>query len=175
MNVRCVRCGSNLSLGREAVEAAVTAAAATGDKLYVTACPRCRQAIKIPIKQLRLSLPANWTPAAAPPEQPPAVTAAEMPAAEPPRAEAEQPADLETSGRRRSGRRGRASPETGGQERWQDRREARDQERGQSGQQGCWQDRDEEVEGVNSRQAGCDEVNPQVVEVLGGHHDRSAR
>ena len=61
MNVRCYRCGWSFSLGREAVMAAVAASA--GQKLHVEHCPRCRQAIKLPMIQLKRELPAGWQPA----------------------------------------------------------------------------------------------------------------
>lgn len=73
MNVRCYRCGNSFSLSREAVESAVVAAGT--DKYYVAYCPRCRQANKIPMQQLKRSLPAGWTPPA------PEATAAEAPVA----------------------------------------------------------------------------------------------
>jgi hypothetical protein len=74
MNHRCYRCGWSFSLGRETIEAAV--ANAGTDKTYNLPCPRCRQINKIPIQQLKRTLPPGWAPAA-----PPDTAAAEMPAA----------------------------------------------------------------------------------------------
>lgn len=71
MNTRCYRCGNSFALSREVVEVAV--AAAPNDKFYVAYCPRCRQANKIPMQQLKRTLPAGWT----------AAPAAEAPAPEP--------------------------------------------------------------------------------------------
>ncbi len=51
-------------MSREAIAAAVSAADARGDKYHVEPCPRCKQAIKLPLDQLRNSLPPGWTPAA---------------------------------------------------------------------------------------------------------------
>lgn len=62
MNTRCYRCGWSFSLSREAIEAAVAQAAATGEKSHVEHCPRCRQAIKISVDQLKRALPPGWTP-----------------------------------------------------------------------------------------------------------------
>lgn len=89
MNTRCYRCGWSFSLGREAVETAVAAALASGAKVHVEYCPRCRQVIKMPVDQLRRSLPPGWTPpeageasAAAPAESTPAATRPAQAAAE---------------------------------------------------------------------------------------------
>ena len=71
-------------MSREAIAAAVTAADAQGDKFHVEPCPRCKQAIKLPLDQLRRALPPGWTPAA----EEPAAPAAEEPAAPPAPAEA---------------------------------------------------------------------------------------
>ncbi len=51
-------------MSREAIAAAVSAADAHGDKYHVEPCPRCKQAVKLPLDQLRRSLPPGWTPAA---------------------------------------------------------------------------------------------------------------
>jgi hypothetical protein len=84
MNARCYRCGWSFTLSREAIVAAVTAADAQGDTFHVEPCPRCKQAIKLPVDQLRRALPPGWTPAteAAPAAEEPAAPAAPAPAAE---------------------------------------------------------------------------------------------
>jgi hypothetical protein len=64
MNARCYRCGWSFSLSREAIAAAVTAADVQGDKYHVEPCPRCKQAVKLPLDQLRHALPPGWVPAA---------------------------------------------------------------------------------------------------------------
>ena len=51
-------------MSREAIATAVSAADAHGDKYHVEPCPRCKQAIKLPLDQLRRSLPPDWTPTA---------------------------------------------------------------------------------------------------------------
>ena len=63
MNVRCYRCGWSNSLSREAIEAAAVSSA--GQKAHVIHCPRCRQAIRIPMDQIMRALPPGWTPPAA--------------------------------------------------------------------------------------------------------------
>lgn len=51
-------------MSREAIAAAVTAADARGDTFHVEPCPRCKQAIKLPLDQLRNALPPGWSPEA---------------------------------------------------------------------------------------------------------------
>jgi hypothetical protein len=58
MNTRCYRCGWSFTLSRETVEAAAISSA--GDKAHVVHCPRCRQAIRIPMDQIMRSLPPGW-------------------------------------------------------------------------------------------------------------------
>ena len=82
MNVRCYRCGWNITLSREAIEAAAVSSA--GQKAHVLHCPRCRQAIRIPMDQITRALPPGWTPPA-PASEPEA-------APEPPAAQAVAPA-----------------------------------------------------------------------------------
>ena len=92
MNTRCYRCGNSFSLSREVVEGAV-AAAEPEDKVYVAYCPRCRTANKVPLQQLRRTLPAGWTPPAAAAAVTEAAAPAPEPAPEPPAAvEAAAPA-----------------------------------------------------------------------------------
>jgi hypothetical protein len=85
MNARCYRCGWSFSLSREVIAAAVTAADARGDTFHVEPCPRCKQAIKLPLDQLRNALPPGWTPASPAAEEPAA------PAAPAPVAQADEP------------------------------------------------------------------------------------
>ena len=63
MNTRCYRCGWSFSLSREAIEEAAVSSA--GQKAHVIHCPRCRQAIRIPMDQIMRDLPPGWTPAVA--------------------------------------------------------------------------------------------------------------
>jgi hypothetical protein len=73
MNARCYRCGWSFSLSRETMAAAVADAEARGSSFHVEPCPKCKQAIKLPLDQLRRALPAGWTPeTTAPPEEAPA-------------------------------------------------------------------------------------------------------
>jgi hypothetical protein len=63
MNTRCYKCGWSFSFSREALEeAAVTS---TGQRAHVIHCPRCRQAIRIPMDQITRALPDGWEPPAA--------------------------------------------------------------------------------------------------------------
>jgi hypothetical protein len=108
MNIRCYRCGNSFSLSRDAVEVAV---ATSGDqKAYVVHCPRCRTANKVPMQQLKRSLPAGWTPpapaeapaveptpVAAPAPEPEPEPVAETPAAKPARKRATQKATDEAT------------------------------------------------------------------------------
>ena len=60
MNVRCFRCGWSNSLSRETLEAAAVSSA--GQKTHVIHCPRCRQAIHVPMDQIMRDLPPGWAP-----------------------------------------------------------------------------------------------------------------
>ncbi len=62
MNARCYRCGWSFTLSRETIAEAVAAADQRGDRFHVEPCPRCKQAIKLPLDQLRNALPPGWTP-----------------------------------------------------------------------------------------------------------------
>lgn len=57
MQIRCFRCGWAFNLSRETMAAAVANAEATGATHHVEHCPRCRQALKISIEQIRRQLP----------------------------------------------------------------------------------------------------------------------
>jgi len=107
MNTRCYRCGWSFSLSGEALEAA--AASSAGQKAHVIHCPRCRQAISIPMDQIMRALPPGWTPPAAPPEAAPAEGSAE--AAHPAEAES-APASGPATTAGRSQRRHRHSGKT---------------------------------------------------------------
>ncbi len=60
MNTRCYRCGWSFSLSREAMEEA--AVSSVGQKAHVIHCPRCRQAIRVPMDQILHALPPGWAP-----------------------------------------------------------------------------------------------------------------
>jgi len=60
MQVRCQRCGWMLTLGREAIAAAVAEAQQSHEQHHVVDCPHCRRAIKVPVAELRRRLPANY-------------------------------------------------------------------------------------------------------------------
>lgn len=106
MNARCYRCGWSFPLNREALEEAAVASA--GQKAHVMHCPRCRQAIRIPMDQIMNALPPGWTP--------PAPSDAPAPASEPVAAEtggeaqpSSEPAAPIAPAQRRSERRHRHS------------------------------------------------------------------
>ena len=81
MNTRCYRCGWSFSLSREEIEEAAVGSA--GQKAHVIHCPRCRQAIRIPMDQIMRELPPGWTPAVANGDHTPApAEAGTAPAAE---------------------------------------------------------------------------------------------
>lgn len=69
MNTRCYRCGWSFSLSRETMSAAVAQAEATKAKYHVEHCPKCRQAIKLPVDQLKRAVPPTKP---APEAEPPA-------------------------------------------------------------------------------------------------------
>jgi len=93
MNARCYRCGWSFSLSRETIAAAVAEADARGSSFHVEACPKCKHAIKLPVDQLRNSLPPGWKAetaeaAASPAEGPAAPPADATQPDEPPAAKA---------------------------------------------------------------------------------------
>lgn len=112
MNTRCYRCGWSFSLSREAIEEAAVSSA--GQKAHVIHCPRCRQAIRIPMDQIMRDLPPGWTPSAPSGEQ--AATAPETTASAPAGAASQAPereaAGASDQARPRSERRHRRSGKT---------------------------------------------------------------
>ena len=62
MNVRCYRCGWSFTPSRDMIEAALTAASASGARHHDERCPRCRQMLKISMDQIRRAAPPGWTP-----------------------------------------------------------------------------------------------------------------
>lgn len=91
MNTRCYRCGWSFSLSREAITGALDAAHASGAKNHMERCPRCRQAIKISVDQLKRAAPGWKPPAAISPNTEPTQAAPE--AARPP----EEPVEAENA------------------------------------------------------------------------------
>lgn len=57
MNIRCYRCGWSFSLNRDIISAAVLQAQAAKAKYHVEHCPKCRQAIKVSVDQLKRAAP----------------------------------------------------------------------------------------------------------------------
>lgn len=80
MQVRCYRCGTSFEFGRPAMEAAVASAEESHAKVYVVECVRCRQAIKVPIAQIRRFLPQHPPAEQVPEDAPPVETQGEPPA-----------------------------------------------------------------------------------------------
>jgi hypothetical protein len=60
LNTRCYRCGWSFTLSREAIAAVLADPASQGAKYHVEYCPRCRQALKLPMDQLKRALPPGW-------------------------------------------------------------------------------------------------------------------
>jgi hypothetical protein len=80
MQVRCYRCGTSFEFGRPAMEAAVASAGTSHAKIFVVECVKCRQAIKVPMAQIRRLLPQHAPAQDAPAGAPPAETHEEPPA-----------------------------------------------------------------------------------------------
>ena len=57
MQVRCQRCGYPFTLGREAIVAALEQVKESEAAHYNFDCPKCRRQIKVPVKNLRRSVP----------------------------------------------------------------------------------------------------------------------
>jgi phage FluMu protein Com len=72
MQVRCYRCSWGFDLKQEEATAALKSLEESGGKHYDVHCPRCRSVNKIPVAQLRRSLPRVAAPEPKPPEPPPA-------------------------------------------------------------------------------------------------------
>jgi hypothetical protein len=60
IKVRCFKCGNAFQLTEQYVANALAAEGVTRKPAhYVAECPRCRQAIKIPLKRVRLPEPES--------------------------------------------------------------------------------------------------------------------
>lgn len=53
LTVRCFRCGTRFTLSLAALEEALAATADSRQKSYPVECIKCRQIIKVPVKELR--------------------------------------------------------------------------------------------------------------------------
>ena len=100
MQVRCQRCGWVFTLSRDAIGFAVAEAQASQAEYYQEPCPKCRNVIKIQVKELRKRLPADYalpalppkpTPVHVPKDEEPKAVAASPAAAPAPEPESEQP------------------------------------------------------------------------------------
>ena len=67
---RCYRCGWSFNLSREDIVAALEQAKAKEASYHVEHCPRCKHAIKVPLRQLQDALPTHQKPGTAEPEKP---------------------------------------------------------------------------------------------------------
>jgi hypothetical protein len=105
MNTRCYRCGWSFTLSREAMEAAAVTSA--GEKAHAVHCPRCRQAIRIPMDQIMRGLPPGWQPQSE-------ATAEPVPTTAEPDSEAatDEKPEIETAATAPTGRRHRHSGKT---------------------------------------------------------------
>jgi len=92
IQIRCQRCGWVFTLNRDAIGLAVAEAEAARADYYQEPCPKCRNAVKIQVKELRRRLPPDYVLPALPPKPEPVhVKKEEEPKAEPktaPKAEA---------------------------------------------------------------------------------------
>jgi outer membrane biosynthesis protein TonB len=71
MQVRCQRCGWVFTLSRDAIGFAVAEAQASEAEYYQEPCPKCRNVIKIQVRELRKRLPADYTLPVLPPKPAP--------------------------------------------------------------------------------------------------------
>jgi hypothetical protein len=71
MQLRCYRCGWSFALKPDEVRFALDALEASGGKHYDARCPRCRQANKISLEQLRRGAPRASGGESAAPTPPP--------------------------------------------------------------------------------------------------------
>ena len=80
MNVRCFYCGWNFNLTPAEIATAGAEADASRATTYMVHCPKCRRAIKVPVKQMRRFVPrggiAQPAPASGSESAPPAEEAA---------------------------------------------------------------------------------------------------
>jgi phage FluMu protein Com len=60
MQVRCQRCGWNYTLSRDSIGYAVAETEASHSEYYQEDCPKCRNVIKIQLKDLRRRLPDDY-------------------------------------------------------------------------------------------------------------------
>jgi len=60
MQVRCQRCGWMFTLGRDSIGIAVAEAEQAHAEYYQAPCPKCRNGVKIQVKELRRRLPTGY-------------------------------------------------------------------------------------------------------------------
>ena len=71
MQVRCQRCGWVFTMSRDAIGIAVAEAEASRADYYQEHCPKCRNVVKIQVKDLRRRLPADYVLPTLPPKPAP--------------------------------------------------------------------------------------------------------
>jgi phage FluMu protein Com len=71
MQVRCQRCGWVFTLNRDAIGMGVAEAEAAQADYYQEPCPRCRNVVKIQVKEMRRRLPPDYTLPELPPKPQP--------------------------------------------------------------------------------------------------------
>jgi len=71
MQVRCQRCGWMYTLSRDSIGYAVAETEESGAEYYQENCPKCRNVIKIQVKDLRRRLPADYVLPQLPPKPTP--------------------------------------------------------------------------------------------------------
>ncbi len=71
MQVRCQRCGWVFTMSRDAIGIALAEAEASHAEHYQEHCPKCRNVVKIQVKELRRRLPADYVLPTLPPKPAP--------------------------------------------------------------------------------------------------------
>lgn len=71
MQVRCQRCGWVFTMSRDAIGLAVAEAEAAHAEHFQEHCPKCRNVIKIQVKELRRRLPPDYVLPTPPPKPAP--------------------------------------------------------------------------------------------------------
>ncbi|HLF27814.1 MAG TPA: hypothetical protein VJG32_15880 [Anaerolineae bacterium] len=88
MQVRCQRCGWVFTLSRAAIGLAVAEAQQAQAEYYQEPCPKCRNVIKIQVKELRRRLPPDYVLPELPPKPEPIQVKKDEAKAEAPQPEA---------------------------------------------------------------------------------------
>jgi len=69
MQLRCYRCGWSFAINKDEIAFALAALEGSQGNHYDVRCPRCRQANRVALEQLRRAVPRSAEPAPAPIEE----------------------------------------------------------------------------------------------------------